>query len=77
MTDRIHASIDLRHCNINAALDRLGMPTIAGYRPRPNFQRDNMRTRRVLLDCDRGVKRGFSRLQNLRTKDNPAMLELF
>lgn len=37
-TGRNHASIEFKHCNISAVLERLGMPTIRGYRPRANFQ---------------------------------------
>jgi hypothetical protein len=36
---RSHASIEFKHCNISAVLERLGMPTIAGYKPRANFQK--------------------------------------
>lgn len=38
LTGRNHASIEFKHCNVSAVLDLLGMPTIRGYRPRPNFQ---------------------------------------
>lgn len=38
LTGRNHASIEFKHCNISAVLELLGMPTIRGYRPRPNFQ---------------------------------------
>jgi hypothetical protein len=38
LTGRNHASIEFKHCNISAVLERLGMPTIRGYRPRANFQ---------------------------------------
>lgn len=38
LTGRNHASVEFKHCNISAVLELLGMPTIRGYRPRPNFQ---------------------------------------
>jgi len=38
LTGRNHASIEFKHCNISAVLERLGIPTIRGYRPRANFQ---------------------------------------
>lgn len=38
LTGRNYASIEFKHCNVSAVLDLLGMPTIRGYRPRPNFQ---------------------------------------
>jgi hypothetical protein len=38
LTGRNHASIEFKHCNVSAVLDLLGIPTIRGYRPRPNFQ---------------------------------------
>ena len=39
LTGRSHASIEFKHCNISAVLERLGIPTIRGYRPRANFKR--------------------------------------
>lgn len=38
LLDRSHASIEFKHGNISAVLDRLGLPTIKGYKPRANFQ---------------------------------------
>lgn len=35
---RSHASIEFKHCNISAVLNRLGLPTITGYKRRDNFQ---------------------------------------
>ena len=35
---RSHASIEFKHCNISAVMERLGLPSIAGYRRRDNFQ---------------------------------------
>lgn len=35
---RSHASIEFKHCNISAVLNRLGLPTISGYKRRDNFQ---------------------------------------
>jgi hypothetical protein len=35
---RSHASIEFKHGNISAVLERLGLPTIRGYRARDNFQ---------------------------------------
>jgi hypothetical protein len=36
---RNHASIEFKHCNISAVLEKLAMPTIRGYKPRANFQK--------------------------------------
>lgn len=36
--DRSNGSIEMKHCNITAALEELGMTGIWGYKPRPNFQ---------------------------------------
>lgn len=33
---RSHASIEFKHGNISAVLERLGLPTIAGYKKRDN-----------------------------------------
>lgn len=38
LTGRNHASVEFKHCNISAVLELLGITTIRGYRPRPNFQ---------------------------------------
>ena len=38
-TGRSHGSIEFKHCNISAVMEALGLPRIAGYRPRGNFQR--------------------------------------
>ena len=38
LTDRNHASIEFKHCNISAVLELLGLPILQGYKPRPNFQ---------------------------------------
>lgn len=35
---RPHGSVEFKHQNISAVLDRLGMPWIRGYKPRKNFQ---------------------------------------
>lgn len=35
---RAHGSVEFKHQNISAVLDRLGMPWIRGYKPRENFQ---------------------------------------
>ena len=35
---RSHASIEFKHCNISAVLERLGLPSITGYKHRDNFQ---------------------------------------
>ncbi len=35
---RSRKSIEFKHCNISAVLDRLGMPTIPGYKALPHFQ---------------------------------------
>jgi hypothetical protein len=36
--DRSHRSVEFKHQNISAVLDRLGMPWIPGYKPKWNFQ---------------------------------------
>jgi hypothetical protein len=35
---RTHRSVEFKHQNISAVLDELGMPWIAGYRPKRNYQ---------------------------------------
>ena len=35
---RSHRSVEFKHQNISAALDKLGMPWIPGYKPKFNFQ---------------------------------------
>ena len=35
---RTHRSIEFKHQNISAVLDKLGMPWIPGYKPKRNFQ---------------------------------------
>lgn len=35
---RSRKSIEFKHCNISAVLERLGTPTIPGYKPLPHFQ---------------------------------------
>lgn len=35
---RTHRSVEFKHMNISAVLGELGMPTIRGYRPKPNYQ---------------------------------------
>lgn len=35
---RSRKSIEFKHCNISAVLERLAMPTIPGYKPLPHFQ---------------------------------------
>ena len=35
---RTHRSVEFKHMNISAVLSELGMPTIRGYRPMPNYQ---------------------------------------
>jgi hypothetical protein len=35
---RSRKSIEFKHCNISAVLERLGMPIIPGYKPLPHFQ---------------------------------------
>jgi hypothetical protein len=35
---RSHRSVEVKHQNISAVLDELGMPWIPGYRPKPNYQ---------------------------------------
>lgn len=47
LTTRSKASIELKHQNISAVLDQLGLPYIRGYKPRSNLQ-DLLR--RVVLD---------------------------
>jgi len=36
---RNRKSIEFKHCNISAVLERLGMPYVRGYRPLPHFQK--------------------------------------
>jgi hypothetical protein len=36
--ERSHRSVEFKHQNISAALDKLGMPWIPGYKPKFNFQ---------------------------------------
>jgi len=38
LIDRSEQSIEFKHCNISAVQERLGLPTIKGYKPRRNFQ---------------------------------------
>jgi hypothetical protein len=35
---RTHRSVEFKHQNISAVLEELGMPTIPGYKPKPNYQ---------------------------------------
>jgi uncharacterized protein DUF3883 len=35
---RTHRSVEFKHQNISAVLDELGMPWIAGYKPKSNYQ---------------------------------------
>ena len=35
---RSHGSIEFKHQNISAVLEKLGMPWIPGYKPRRNYQ---------------------------------------
>jgi len=35
---RTHRSVEFKHQNISAVLDELGMPRIAGYKPKRNYQ---------------------------------------
>src|ERR1035438_8997614 len=35
---RSHGSVEFKHQNISAILERLGMPWIPGYKPRRNYQ---------------------------------------
>lgn len=37
-TGRTHRSVEFKHMNLSAALMELGLPTIPGYRPKPNYQ---------------------------------------
>lgn len=36
---RTHRSVEFKHMNISAVLEALGMPRIAGYKPKENYQR--------------------------------------
>lgn len=38
LISRSRKSIEFKHCNISAVLERLGMPIIRGYKPLPHFQ---------------------------------------
>lgn len=35
---RTHRSVEFKHMNISAVLRELGLPTIRGYKPKPNYQ---------------------------------------
>jgi hypothetical protein len=35
---RTHRSVEFKHMNISAVLSELGLPTIRGYKPKPNYQ---------------------------------------
>jgi hypothetical protein len=35
---RSEGSIEMKHCNISAVLDHMGLPYIDGYKPRKNLQ---------------------------------------
>lgn len=35
---RTHRSVEFKHMNISAVLGELGLPTIRGYKPKPNYQ---------------------------------------
>lgn len=37
-TGRTHRSVEFKHMNISAVLAELGLPTIRGYRAKPNYQ---------------------------------------
>jgi len=39
LNSRSKSAIEFKHCNISAVLLYLGFPTIAGYKPRKNFQK--------------------------------------
>src|SRR5580692_1935894 len=36
--ERTHRSVEFKHQNISAVLDKLGMPWIPGYKPKRNYQ---------------------------------------
>lgn len=38
LIQRSRKSIEFKHCNISAVLERLGLPIISGYKPLPHFQ---------------------------------------
>lgn len=38
LIQRSRKSIEFKHCNISAVLEKLGLPSIAGYKPLPHFQ---------------------------------------
>ena len=35
---RTHRSVEFKHMNLSAVLSELGLPTIRGYKPKPNYQ---------------------------------------
>ncbi len=37
-TGRTHRSVEFKYQNVSAVLEKLGMPWIKGYRPKPNYQ---------------------------------------
>lgn len=38
ITGRTHRSVEFKHMNISAVLRELSLPTIKGYKPKPNYQ---------------------------------------
>ncbi|WP_413458484.1 DUF3883 domain-containing protein [Herbaspirillum huttiense] len=54
LTTRSKSSIELKHQNISAVLDQLGLPYIRGYKPRTNLQELLRRTVFTFIDAQRG-----------------------
>lgn len=42
LNDRSKGSIEFKRCNVSAVLIELGFPSLQGYKPRSNFQRDGL-----------------------------------
>lgn len=53
LTRRSHGSIEFKHRNISAVLQKLGEPWIVGYRPAANFQRTLLDAIERVLDIRR------------------------
>ncbi len=61
-TGRSHRSVEFKHMNISAVLRELSLPTIKGYRPKPNIQKaifdaiERAIPRHAWLDTDEASK---------------------
>lgn len=64
---RTHRSVEFKHMNISAVLRELGLPTIRGYRPMPNYQQ-------AIFGA---IDRFLSARPKLLTPDPPSILQGF